>query len=135
VRPARPAARSGVSVTVRPMSATWASFLGGLLGALVGATANVLVGEGKRRRDEDTALLGWCTQVYDWVVDGKIPPTAARKMLDERRVVPHWYTFNRRYAARIHAILDQLDRVFTPPEPPRPGAREEFDLEEGGQDD
>jgi hypothetical protein len=134
VRSARPAARSGVSVTVRPMSATWASFLGGLLGALIGAVANVLVGEGKRRREEDTALLGWCTQVYDWVVEGKIAAPAARKMLEERRVVPHWYTFNRRYAARVEAILDELDRAFTPPEPPRSEAREEFDLEEGGQD-
>ncbi|WP_214367674.1 hypothetical protein [Pseudonocardia sp. H11422] len=115
------------------MSAMWTSFLGGLLGALLGATATLLVGEGKRRRDEDTALLGWCTQVYDWVVDGKVSPDAARHMLEERRITAHWWTFNRRYAARADAILDELDRAFTPPEPPGDGAREKFVLgqEEG----
>ena len=116
------------------MSVTWASFLGGLCGALLGALATLLVGEGKRRRDEDTALLGWCSLVYDWVFEGKVTPEAARHMLDERRVQAHWWTFNRRYAARAGAILDELDRVFTPPEPSPDAAREEFvpDPEEGG---
>jgi hypothetical protein len=116
------------------MSVTWASFLGGLCGALLGALATLLVGEGKRRRDEDTALLGWCSLVYDWVFEGKVTPEAARHMLDERRIHAHWWTFNRRYAARAGAILDELDRAFTPPEPTPDAAREEFvpDPEEGG---
>lgn len=116
------------------MAATWMSFLGGLLGALLGAVVNLLVGEGKRRREEDTALLGWCSQVYDWVVEGKVSPESARHMLEERRIAGHWYAFNRRYAKRVDAILDELDRAFAPPEPPG-AARERFVLDTEDDDE
>jgi hypothetical protein len=115
-------------------AAAWWSFAGGLLGAFLGAVANVWVGEGKRRRDEDTALLGWCSLVYDWVVEGKITPAAARRMLEERRVERHWYKFNKRYAERVDAILDELDRAFAPPQPAREGTRERFVLDPEGGD-
>ncbi len=59
---------------------------------------------------------------------------AARRMLEERRVERHWYKFNKRYAERVDAILDELDLAFTPPEPAREGTRERFVLDPEGGD-
>lgn len=109
----------------------WASFLGGLIGALVGAGATLTVGEGQRRRAEDTALLGWVTQLYDWVAGGTLEPDQVRSMLEGRRVTPRFWKLNRRYAARVNSVLDGLDDAFAPPEPSTlGGAGEDFELGE-----